>query len=94
MSAWGILLVWLLLLALLALEFVLGAIPGAHFAPPVVGMAMALIVSLTFMRLASTGGTAVIFAMAGVFWLCILIGVGSLDFATRHDVPVSMRTEP
>lgn len=55
---------------------------------------MALIVSMTFMRLASTGGTAAIFAMAGVFWLCILIGVGSLDFATRHDVPVSMRTEP
>lgn len=94
MTAWGILSVWLVLLGLLALEFVLGTVPGAQFAPPIIGVAMALIVSMTFMRLASMRGAAAIFAMAGAFWLCILMGMGSLDPATRHDIPVSMRTEP
>lgn len=93
MTGWGILLVWLLLLALLALEFALGAVPGAQFAPPIIGVTMALLVSMAFMRLASMRGAAAIFAMAGVFWLCVLMGMGSLDPATRRDVPTSMQTK-
>lgn len=94
MTGRGILLVWLLLLALLALEFALGAVPGMQFAPPVIGMAMALLVALTFMRLSSLRGAAAIFAMAGMFWLCVLMGMGSLDPSTRHDVPAPVRTQP
>jgi cytochrome c oxidase subunit 4 len=86
MSIWAVLAVWLLLLALLAIEFLLSAIPGAQFAPPIVGVAMAVLVSVTFMRLASTRGVATIAAMAGVFWIGILLGMGLLDPLTRHDI--------
>ena len=33
-----------------------------------------------------------IFALAGVFWLAVMLGLGSLDAFTRTDVPVAMRT--
>ncbi len=93
MSARGALLVWLLLLLLLGSQFALAAIPGARFAPPVIGLLMALLVSMTFMDLPRAGGTAAIFAMAGVFWLGILIGLGSVDPATRHDIAAPVQTE-
>jgi len=55
---------------------------------------MAITVAMTFMRLPSAPGTATVFVLSGVFWLCILLGLGSMDSATRHDIGVTMRTEP
>ena len=92
MTAGASLLVWLLLLLLLGGEFVTAAFPGARIVPPFIGLGMAVLVSMTFMRLPSARGAAVIFAIAGVFWLGILMGMGFLDPATRHDVPVNMKT--
>ena len=43
------------------------------------------------MDLPRAGGTAAIFAMAGVFWLGILIGLGSVDPSTRHDIAAPFR---
>jgi hypothetical protein len=55
---------------------------------------MVIIVSMTFMRLARAPDVASAFALAGVFWLAVLMGLGSLDPATRHDMPVAVRTVP
>ena len=94
MSALGALAIWLLLLALLAVEFVLATVPGMRAAPPIVGLAMALLVATSFMRLVHMRGAAAIFALAGTFWMCILLGLGSLEPATRHDIAVPQHTRP
>ncbi len=82
-------LVWLLLLALLAIEFGLSRMGTVGQAVPLVGMAMAVIVAMTFMRLGNARGLPTVFALAGMFWLAVLFGLGSLDPLTRHDVPVA-----
>ena len=46
------------------------------------------------MRLIHMRGAAAIFATAGVFWVCVLLLTGSLDLATRHDIPIAMQTAP
>lgn len=80
--------VWLLLLALLAVEFLFSWLPGARSVVPFIGIGMAVLVALTFMRLGSSRGLMPVFAVAGVFWLCVMLGLGSLDAFTRHDIPV------
>ena len=82
------LLVWLLLLLLLAAEFLAVQLPATRDAVPFIGIAMAVIVAFTFMRLGSSRGLMPVFAAAAVFWLCIMIGLGSMDSFTRHDLPV------
>ena len=87
-------LTWLGLLALVGVEFLLHSFAATRGVVPFVGLGMALLVALTFMRLGASGGLVPVFALAGVFWLCIMLGLGSLDSFTRHDIPVSMHTEP
>ena len=87
-------LTWFGLLLLLAVEFLLARLPATRGIVPFVGIAMALLVALTFMRLGSSRGLVPVFALAGVFWLCVMLGLGSLDSFTRHDIPVSARTQP
>lgn len=86
-------LVWLLLLVLLVIEIGAAMLPGGNVAAVLIGLGMAILVAMTFMRLPSAPGTAAIFALAGAFWLCIMMGLGSVDPATRRDVGVAMRTE-
>jgi cytochrome c oxidase subunit IV len=80
------LLVWLGLLLLLVLEFAAAYSPAMRGGAPFIGIAMAIIVALTFMRLGNSRGLPTIFAAAGVFWLIIILGLGGLDSFTRHDV--------
>lgn len=87
-------LTWLSLLILLAVEYFARAFPAGGTAAPFIGLGMVIIVSMTFMRLASAPGVASAFALAGVFWLAVLMGLGSLDPVTRHDIPVAIQTEP
>ncbi len=94
MKARPVLIVWLLLMLLLGVELLAAWMPGGSFLAPFVGIGMAILVAMTFMGLPGTPGVGAIFAVAGIFWLCVLMGLGSLDSATRHDVPVSVRTEP
>jgi cytochrome c oxidase subunit 4 len=82
------LLVWLLLLVLLAAELLVTQTAATRLLIPLIGLVMAAIVALTFMRLGSSRGLAPVFAAAGVFWLCVMLGLGSLDAFTRHDVGV------
>ena len=79
-------LVWLLLLALLGAELLLARSGAGRGLVPIVGVGMALIVALTFMRLGGSRGLVPIVALAGAFWLCVMLGLGSLDSATRHDM--------
>ncbi len=85
-------LVWLALLGLLLLEFVLAYMPSVRSAVPFIGLTMAALVALTFMRLGKGRGLVPVFAVAGMFWLCVLLGLGTLDPFTRHDIPVGTLT--
>lgn len=80
------LLVWLGLLILAAIEF------GASFLPIAVGarpflvvpaVLMAMLVTLGYMRLLSAPQIARGFAIAGIFWLIVLLGLSSMDPLTR-----------
>jgi cytochrome c oxidase subunit IV len=88
MRALPALLVWLLLMLLLAAEVGAAALPGITSVVPFIGLVMAVIVALTFMRLGTSRGLMPVFAVAGVFWLCVMIGLGAMDPFTRHDVDV------
>ncbi|MGY3551647.1 cytochrome c oxidase subunit 4 [Bradyrhizobium sp. USDA 4472] len=77
---------WLGLLALLALTITLAYVPlGAGNA--VVALTIATIkaglVATIFMELWHRRGLTLVFAGAGLFWLGILLYLGSMDFLTR-----------
>ena len=52
----------------------------------------ALLVAMVFMHLRTAAGVTRIFALAGFFWLLILIGLTLADYLTRRspDVPVTL----
>jgi hypothetical protein len=78
--------VWLLLLALVAVEFVTAYLLPVRGLTPFIGIGMACLVALTFMRLGSSRGLPRVFAAAGLFWVLVMMGLGSLDSFTRRDV--------
>jgi caa(3)-type oxidase subunit IV len=80
------LLVWLALLIVAAMEF------GASFLPIAAGMRpilmlpaaiMAVLVALGYMRLLTAPEIARAFAVAGIFWLTVLLGLAMTDPLTR-----------
>ncbi len=82
---------WLVLLLLLAVEF------GGSFLPlprgwrsllMVPAVLMVALVGLRFMRIGSGPTLPRAFAVAGLFWLLILLGLGSMDPLTRTDYTV------
>jgi cytochrome c oxidase subunit 4 len=77
---------WLALLTLLALTVTLAYQPlGALNAVVALGIGTikAAIVAAVFMELRHRGLRIYIFAGAGLFWLGILLWLGSMDFLTR-----------
>jgi high-affinity Fe2+/Pb2+ permease len=86
MTTRSIVLVWLGLLIVVGLQFVLAHYAVSRPIVPFTGIAMAVIVALTFMRLGASKGLIPIFALAGVFWILVLFGLGGLDPFTRHDL--------
>ncbi len=77
---------WLGLLALLALTVALAYQPlGAGNFPVALGIGAikAAIVAAVFMELRHRGARTFVFAAAGLFWLGILLWLGSMDFLTR-----------
>lgn len=89
MSGRAVLLVWGTLLLLLALQFGLAFTPVPRAVLPGLAMGSVAIVAVSFMRLRAAGALAAVFAAAAVFWLCVMIGLGSMDPATRIDIPVT-----
>jgi len=77
---------WLGLLALLALTVTLAYVPLGAFNVVValgIGATKAAMVAAIFMELWHRGARTMVFATAGLFWLAILLWLGSMDFLTR-----------
>lgn len=87
----NLVLAWGLLLVLLAVEFGANFLSLARSARPFVlvpAVLMVAAVGVIFMQV-TRGPTVVrLFAVAGLLWLSILLGLGSLDPMTRTDYPV------
>jgi hypothetical protein len=78
---------WVALMALAGGEFLISAVPMTLPNRPVVLLPagiMVLIVVLGFMRLGSAPIIARGFAVAAMFWLILLLGLGSMDALTRN----------
>ncbi|AHI24952.1 hypothetical protein H845_1007 [Komagataeibacter xylinus E25] len=78
---------WVVLLVLLAVELLLSA-AGMNWGIGVCAGVMALLVAYGFMRMTRAPALALIFAIGGLFWLSILLALGSLDSFTRTNFPV------
>ena len=87
-----LLLCWLGLILLAAIE--LGC-AHVNFNPshrPVLlvpALAMVALVGLMFMRVRSGIAIVRVFAVAGLFWLTIMLGLGMMDAMTRAMYPVA-----
>ena len=88
MTARQIVPVLIVLLLLLGAEMLVARVDVNVLAAPLIGFVMAGIVGMSFMRLAVTGGLPRVFALAALFWLVVLLGMGSLDALTRNDIPI------
>jgi cytochrome c oxidase subunit 4 len=87
-----LLLTWLALLALLALEVGASFLPLGRGERPLIlipALAMVAIVAVVFMQVRHGPVLVRLFAAAGVLWLVILLALGSLDPLTRIDYPVA-----
>ena len=81
-----LLLAWGLLMALLAIEFGASFLALDRAARPLILIPAALmiaVVSVGFMELRRGPEAIRLFFAAGLLWLCILLGLGSLDPMTR-----------
>lgn len=79
-------LAWIGLLLLLVLEFGLSHLQMPAHARPVlivVAIAMLAIVAFCFMHVGSGPTVVRGFAVMGLFWMIILLGLGSMDAMTR-----------
>jgi cytochrome c oxidase subunit IV len=86
-----LLLAWVLLMVLLAIEFGVSFLPLDRSARPLVlipAMLMVGVVGTTFMEVGRGPEIVRLFAIAALLWLSILLGLGSLDPMTRIDYPV------
>ena len=92
-----LLLSWVLLLLLLGSEFGASFLPLARVLRPLVeigAVLMALLIATMFMEVGS--GPVIVrgFAVAAIFWLIVMLGLGSGDPLTRTDYGVpSARVE-
>lgn len=86
-----LLLVWVLLVLLLAVELAASFLPLGRSARPLILIPAALMVAVvgaTFMQVGRGPAIVRLFATAGMLWLTILLGLGSLDAMTRTDYHV------
>ena len=86
-----LLLTWALLMVLLAIEFGAAFLPLGRSARPLVlvpAVLMVAAVGILFMQIGRGIAIVRLFAVAGLLWLTILLGLGSLDPLTRTDYPV------
>ena len=82
---------WALLMVLLAIEFGASFLPLWRSARPLVlvpAVLMVAAVATLFMQIGRGPMIVRLFAVAGLLWLTILLGLGSLDPLTRTDYHV------
>src|SRR3569833_2858905 len=88
---------WAGLLLLLALTTGAAFLPLGRLNVAValaIAVAKALLVLLFFMELRRSTGLARAVAVAGFFWLLILLALTSADYLTRRDVSVPWQAAP
>ncbi len=86
-----LLLAWALLMVLLAIEFGASFLPLGRSIRPFVlipAVLMVAAVATLFMQIGRGAAIVRLFAAAGLLWLGILLGLGSLDPLTRVDYHV------
>lgn len=84
---------WLALLALLGLTVALAYLPLRSFNFPIalgIASVKALIVAVVFMELRKSRGLTIAFALAGLFWLFVLLWLVGADYATPSQFPPSL----
>ncbi|MBV9523438.1 MAG: cytochrome C oxidase subunit IV family protein [Alphaproteobacteria bacterium] len=82
---------WLVLVLLLGVSLLLAYLPlgAAHtFLPLAIALTQAFIIMAIFMKLRGRPSLKWIFAGAGFFWLAILLGLSTTDYATRAAWPL------
>ena len=84
---------WNALVVLLAAQVAAALLHWGHVTP-LLAVVMIAIVLVAAMRLPRGSYLSRLFALAGLVWLIILIGLGSMDSFTRTDVPVPQLTRP
>jgi low temperature requirement protein LtrA len=83
--------IWALLMALAGGEFVVSGMRMHAANRPLLFLftgVMVFLVGMLFMRLKQAPTVAKGFAVAAVFWLIVLFGLGSMDALTRSWYPV------
>lgn len=88
---------WAALLLLGGIEFGVAFLPLGHVARPLVlipAISMIGVVAVGFMNIARGPVIGSAFAVAGIFWLLVLLGLGSVDPLTRTDHAVYSRAAP
>ena len=86
-----IVLTWLALLALLALEVGASFLPLSPVVRPLIlipALAMLGVILTSFMQVGRGPVIVRLFAAGGLLWLVILLALGSLDPLTRVNYPV------
>ena len=86
-------LAWVLLLVLLGLQ-VAAALAHAGWIAGLLAPVMIGLVAFLFMALGRASALSRIFALAGLFWLVVLVGLTSVDFLARRDYPAPVLTRP
>ena len=84
---------WVMLMLLLGLE-VLAAVLHAGWLAYGLAPVMIALVAFRFMHIGRQSALTRIFALAGLFWLVVLLGLGSIDYIVRRDVQVPVVTVP
>lgn len=83
----NVLLLWLLLVCLGVAAFGGSFLAIPHGLRPLLmlpSVGMALVIGFGFMEVRKGGVLSRAFALAALFWLCILLGLGTMDPMTRQ----------
>ncbi|MBV9750712.1 MAG: hypothetical protein JO157_18050 [Acetobacteraceae bacterium] len=84
---------WLGLMLLLAVEFV-AALAHAGWIAYATAPIMVLTLACVFMHAASASALSRIFAITGIFWITVLLGIGAVDYSVRKATPAEALTAP
>jgi len=82
---------WFVLVLLVGVQLLVSQVLKQGNFSPLIGVTMAGLVALVFMDLRRSNNLTRVFAIGGVFWLIILLGLTIIDPLTRVQVSTSQR---